>query len=130
MLVNQGRYDVLTVTINDKEEKHEFPIFPGIEGMPLVLQELMTMQSDTAAQVNELKKRMSCFDSVIEEEVMTLIATYRVQRADMMGYHRRFSHWRDTISNPLESQGIALGFQLIYDINANAKTILSLLCEG
>lgn len=128
-LVNQGRYDVLTVTINDKEEKRELPIFPSKEGMPLVLQVLMTMQRDTSAQVDNIRKFMSFSDSVTEEEVATLIATYSVQRADMMGYHRTFSQWRDNISDPLGSQGIALGFQLINDINANTKTILSLLRE-
>lgn len=130
VLVNQGRYDVLTVTINDKEEKHEFPIFPGIEGMPLVLQELMTMQRDTVAQVDNIRKLMSFSHSVVDDNVMPLIITYSVQRAEMGGYHRMFSYWRNTLSNPLGSQGIALGFQLINDINANAKTILSLLCEG
>ncbi|WP_205411529.1 hypothetical protein [Candidatus Fukatsuia symbiotica] len=49
------------------------------------------MQRDTASQVDNIRRLMSFSDSVIEEEVVTLIATYSVQRAGMMGYYRTFS---------------------------------------
>ena len=126
-LVRQKPHDVLSVRTDDGDD--EVPLFthPRVEGLPHIIPALQRMREDTEKQVETLQRLAQIpggLKKVVEPRIVT---AYCSQRADLIGYHRTLTVWRDAQPNPVIKRGIGLWIGVLNEIDAHTKAVLRII---
>ena len=98
-----------------------------IAGLPVITKALVKMHQDTQAQRNTLEQARAT--SGLIERVVTpdMVTIYCAQRADLRGYHRMLTAWRDETSLPEMKSGIDRFLQAVNEIEEDSKAVLGIL---
>jgi len=126
-LVQQQPHDVLNVETDDGGETIPLVTHPRVEGLPLIIPVLRRMHEDTEKQLETLQRVAQIPDglrTIIEPQMAT---AYCVQRADLIGYHRMLSVWREEQSDPLVRNGIGQWLSVIDTIESHTKQTLIIM---
>lgn len=127
-LIGAGVHDVLRIaTGTGTAEEIEILAWPNPTGLPLIIEHLRGIQSDTAAQVGLLGQASRIPGSFTDIEATQMTTAYCVQRADLVGYQRILTVWRDT--QPAASVKRVIGHWLgaLAEIEADTKAVLNIL---
>jgi hypothetical protein len=129
-LVQQKPHDVLTVRTDDGS--HEIPLVthPRVEGLPYMIPALHRMREDTEKQVETLQhiaQSPGGLKTVVEPRIVT---AYCAQRADLIGYHRMLTVWRQAQPDPLVKRGIGQWLGMLDEIEAHTKAVLGIIIPG
>ena len=128
-LSQKNRLDVLRFKTDGVVEEVELVTRLDAAGLPHIIQALSTIQDDTAAQV-ELMHQLSKAGRVFSDIETTHMATaYCVQRADLIGYHKMLTVWRDTQPAPSVKRVIEHWLDVLNEIELNSKKLLAILTE-
>ena len=85
------------------------------------------MHGDTQAQRRTLEQARAT-PGLIEQVVTADMATlYCAQRADLRGYHRMLTTWREETSLPEMKAGIDRFLQAVDEIEEDSKAVLEIL---
>lgn len=76
-------------------EEVEILAWPNPTGLPLIIEHLRGTQSDTAAQVGLLEQASRTPGAFTDIEATQMTTAYCVQRADLVGYQRILTVWRN-----------------------------------
>ena len=96
-LIGAGVHDVLRIaTGTGTAEELEILAWPNPTGLPLIIEHLRSIQSDTAAQVGLLEQASRTPGAFTDIEATQMTTAYCVQRADLFAYQRILTAWRDT----------------------------------
>ena len=127
-LIGAGQHDVLRIaTGTSQAEDIEILAWPNPTGLPLIIEHLRSIQQNTAAQVELLAQAKRVTGSFTDIEATQMATSYCVQRADLIGFQRMLTVWRDT--QPAASVKRVIGHWLgvLADIEADSKAVLNLL---
>ena len=121
------RADVLVVDNGKAVEHIDLSRRPPIEGLPIITKALVQMHRDTQAQRRTLEK--ACATPGLVEQVATpdMVTAYCAQRADLRGYHRMLTAWREETSMPEMKAGIDRFLQAVNEIEEDSKAVLEIL---
>jgi len=89
------RGDVLVLDNGKAVERINLSRPPPIEGLPIITKALVQIHGDTQAQrrtLEEARATPGLVEHVVTPDMVTL---YCAQRADLRGYHRMLTAWRD-----------------------------------
>ena len=95
--------------------------------MPLIIEHLRGIQSDTAAQVGLLEQASRSPGAFTDIEATQMTTAYCVQRADLVGYQRILTVWRDTQPAPSVKRVIGHWLDVLAEIEADTKAVLNIL---
>ena len=122
-LVRQKPHDVLSVRTDDGGDEIPLVTHPRVEGLPHIIPALQRMREDTEKQVETLQ-RIALTPEVLTQVVEPRMATvYCAQRADLIGYHRMLTVWRDAMPDPLVKNGIGQWLGVLDEIEAHTKAV-------
>ena len=127
-LIGAGFDDVLRIaTGTGTTEEIEILAWPNPTGLPLIIEHLRGIQSDTATQVGLLEQASRTPGAFSDIEATQMTTAYCVQRADLVGYQRILTVWRDT--QPAASVKRVIGHWLgvLAEIEADTKAVLNIL---
>lgn len=127
-LIGAGVHDVLRIaTGTSTTEEIEILAWPNSTGLPLIIEHLRGIQSDTAAQVGLLEQASRTPRAFTDIEATQMATAYCVQRADLVGYQRILTVWRDT--QPAASVKRVIGHWLgvLADIETDTRAVLNIL---
>ena len=126
-LIGAGLHDVLRIaTGTGTTEEVEILAWPNPTGLPLIIEHLRGIQSDTAAHVGQLEQT-SRTGEFTDIEATQMTTAYCVQRADLVGYQRILTVWRDTQPAPSVKRVIGHWLGVLAEIEADTKTVLNTL---
>ncbi|EJL83520.1 hypothetical protein PMI16_04230 [Herbaspirillum sp. CF444] len=127
-LISCDKYDILKVKIgNSDAEDVKVNTHPNPMGLPLITAHLQDIQENTVEKI-ALLERAGKFPRILSDlEKTQLTIAYCVQRADMIGYHRILSVWRDTQPEPSVKRVISHWLGALKEIDSNTKSVLNLL---
>ena len=126
-LVQQQPHDVLNVRTDDGDDEVPLVTHPRVEGLPLIIPALHRMREDTEKQVETLQ-RLAQIPGGLRKVVEPRIVTgYCAQRADLIGYHRMLTVWREAQPDPLIKRGIGLWIGVLNEIEAHTKAVLRII---
>jgi hypothetical protein len=126
-LIGAGVHDVLRIaTGTGTTEEIEILAWPNPTGLPLIIEHLRGIQSDTAAQVELLEQASRTPGAFTDIEATQMTTAYCVQRADLVGYQRILTVWRD--AQPAASVKRVIGHWLgvLADTEADTKAVLNI----
>jgi hypothetical protein len=127
-LIGAGVHDVLRIaTGTGTAEELEILAWPNPTGLPLIIEHLRSIQSDTAAQVGLLEQASRTPGAFTDIEATQMTTAYCVQRADLVAYQRILTAWRDT--QPAASVKRVIGHWLgvLAEIEADTMAVLNIL---
>ncbi|OEZ63878.1 hypothetical protein DUGA6_03790 [Duganella sp. HH105] len=127
-LIDAGVHDVLrVVTGTSTASEINILAWPNPTGLPLIIEHLRGIQSDTAAQVDLLQQASRMPGAFTDIEATQMTIAYCVQRADLVGYRCILTVWRDT--QPAASVKRVIGHWLgvLAEIEDDTKTVLNIL---
>ena len=85
------------------------------------------MREETKKQVETLR-RIAQMPGGLKDVVEPRMATaYCAQRADLIGYHRMLTIWREAMPDPLIKNGIEQWLVVLDEIEAHTKAALGLI---
>ncbi len=121
------RGDVLVVDNGKAVERIDLSRRPSIAGLPIITKALVQMHWDTQAQRRTLEQ--ACATPGLVEQVATpdMVTAYCAQRADLRGYHRMLTAWREETSLPEMKVGIDRFLQAVNEIEDDSKAVLEIL---
>jgi hypothetical protein len=126
-LVQQKPHDVLSVQTDDGSDEISLVTHPRVDGLPHILPVLHRMREDTEKQVETLQ-RIAQIPGGLRKVIEPRMATaYCAQRADLIGYHRMLTVWREEQSDPLLRNGLGQWLGVINAIEAHTKKVLSII---
>lgn len=127
-LVGADVHDVLRIA-NGSGTTEEIPIlaWPNPTGLPLIIEHLRGIQSDTAAQVGLLEQASSTPGTFTDIEATQMTTAYCVQRADLVSYQRILTVWRDTQAAASVKRVITHWLGVLDEIQANTIAVLTIL---
>ncbi len=121
------RTDTLVVDNGRSVERIDLVLIPAPTALPRVTKVLAGMAADTATQRRTLEKARrtpGLVEAVVTAEMVTV---YCAQRADLRGYHRMLTVWREA-SGDLATETVTGRFlPLIEGIEADTKAVLAVL---
>jgi hypothetical protein len=127
-LIGAGFHDVLRIaTGTGTTEEVEILAWPNPTGLPLIIEHLRGIQSDTAAQVGLLERASRAPGAFTDIEATQMTTAYCVQRADLVGYQRILTVWRDTQPAPSVKRVIGHWLGVLAEIEADTKAVLNIL---
>jgi hypothetical protein len=127
-LIGAGRRDVLRIaTGTSPAEEIEILAWPNPTGLPLIIEHLRSIQQNTAAQVELLAQAKRVPGSFTDIEATQMTTSYCVQRADLIGFQRMLTVWRDTQPAASVKRVIGRWLGVLADIEANTKAVLNIL---
>ena len=100
------RGDVLVVDNGKAVERICLTPPPPIEGLPIITKRLAQMHGDTQAQRRTLEEASATPGLVEHVATPDMVTLYCAQRADLRGYHRMLTAWREEVSMPEMKAGI------------------------
>ena len=111
-------------------EEIQIATHPDPLGLPRIIEVLRDIHWDTAEQV-KLMEHVRRNPGVLSDIERTQMATaYCVQRADLIGYHRMLTVWRDTQPAPSVKRVIGHWLVVLNEIEVNTKVVLGILSSG
>ena len=126
-LVQQQPHDVLRIKTDDGSDKIPLVTHPRVEGLPHIISALHRMREDTEKQVETLQ-RIAQMPGGLKDVVEPRMATaYCAQRADLIGYHRMLTAWREAMPDPLVKNGIGQWLVVLDEIEAHTKAALGII---
>ncbi len=126
-LVQQQPHDVLRIKSYDGSDKIPLVTHPRGEGLPHIIPALHRMREDTEKQVETLQ-RIAQMPGGLKDVVEPRMATaYCAQRADLIGYHRMLTAWREAMPDPLVKNGIGQWLVVLDEIEAHTKAALGII---
>jgi len=126
-LVQQQPHDVLRIKTDDGSDKIPLVTHPRVEGLPHTIPALHRMREDTEKQVETLQ-RIAQMPGGLKDVVEPRMATaYCAQRADLIGYHRMLTAWREAMPDPLVKNGIGQWLVVLDEIEAHTKAALGII---
>lgn len=127
-LIEAGFYDVLRIVTGTAiTEEVEILAWPNPTGLPLIIEHLRGIQNDTAAQVGLLAQARRIPGSFTDIEATQMTTAYCVQRADLVGYRRILTVWRDTQPAASVKRVIDHWLGVLAEIEADTKAVLNIL---
>jgi len=127
-LIGAGFHDVLRIdTGTAMTEEVEILAWPNPTGLPLIIEHLRGIQSDTAAQVGLLAQARRVPGSFTDIEATQMTTAYCVQRADLVGYRHILTVWRDTQPAASVKRVIDHWLGVLAEIEADTKAMLNIL---
>jgi citrate synthase len=101
-----------------------------MDGLPHMVPLFLRMHEDTKKQIETLQ-RMAKMSGVLPKIVDSEIVTaYCSQRADLISYHRMLTLWRDSQPDPAFKDALDLWLNVLNEIEANSKTVLSIITSA
>lgn len=126
-LSRKGTRDVLTIETSEGVKKIQVVTHPDPMGLPRIIDVLREIQEDTENQVSVMERAMRT-ERVLNDKQKTQMATlYCVQRADLIGFHRMLTVWRETQPAPSVKRVIGYWLEVLNEIEENTKKVLTLL---
>ena len=128
MLRQHGSLEFLSIqTGNSDMEEIQLNPHPDPLGLPRIIEALRGIHRDTEEQMKRMEhaKRTPGVFSDIERTQMA--TAYCVQRADIIGYHRMLTVWRDTQPAPSVKRVIGHWLDVLDEIEVNTKAVLGIL---
>ena len=121
------RADVLVVDNGHAVERIDLSRRPAIAGLPIITKALVQMHRDTQAQRRTLEQARATPGLVEQVVTPDMVTLYCVQRADLRGYHRMLTAWREETSLPEMQAGIDRFLQAVNEIEEDSKAVLDVL---
>lgn len=121
------RGDVLVVDNGKAVERIDLSRPPPIEGLPIITKALVQMHGDTQAQRRTLEEARATPGLVEQVATPDMVTLYCAQRADLRGYHRMLTTWREEVSMPEMKAGIDRFLQAVNEIEDDSKAVLDIL---
>ena len=123
-----SRADILIVDNGEAVERIELARRPPIAGLPIIAKTLVQMHKDTQAQWHMLEQARATTPGLIEQVATPdMVTAYCALRADLRGYHRMLTAWRDETPLPEMKSGIDRFLQAVNEIEADSKAVLDIL---
>ena len=119
--------DILVVDSGEAVERIELAQRLPIAGLPIITKTLVQMHKDTQAQRNTLEQARATPGLIEQVATREMVTAYCAQRADLRGYHRMLTAWREDASLPEMKAGIDRFLQAINEIEADSKVVLDIL---
>ncbi len=130
-LSTYGGHDVLSIaTGNAAAEEIKIATCPSPLGLPLIIDTLRTIQSETAAQAELLLERVVEIPQAISDiDATRMVTLYGVQRADLVSYRRMLTVWYDSQPAPSVRRVINHWKGVVDEIEADTKGVLNILAS-
>jgi hypothetical protein len=126
-LVQEKPHDVLSVRTDDGDDEIPLVTHPRVEGLPHIIPVLHRMLEDTEKQVETLQ-RIAQIPGGLKKVVEPCMATaYCAQRADLIGYNRMLTVWREAMPDPLIKNGIGQWLGALDEIEALTKAAMGII---
>jgi hypothetical protein len=129
LIQKKGR-DVLAIEAAGRTEDIELVIYPDPRGLPAIIEALRTMQRDTAEQVQLVRQARRTPGALSKDMTAHMGIAYCVQRADLIGYDRMLTVWRDAQPEPAVKRVIDHWLHVLAEIEANSKAVLAVLQDA
>ncbi len=126
-LVRVDQHDVLQVTANNSDHEFKVVTHPDPMGLPKIIEQLRLMQENTQKQVGLARRLRSVPEALGDIAITQMITAYCVQRADLLGYHRLLSLWRETQPGPSVKRVIAHWLGVIAEIDKTSEAVIQTL---
>ena len=98
-----------------------------IAGLPVITKALVQMHQDTQAQRRTLEQARATPGLIERAATPDMVTAYCAQRADLRGYHRMLTAWREEASLSEMQAGIDRFLQAVIAIEADSKAVLDIL---
>jgi len=121
------RADVLVVDNGTAVERIDLSRPPSIGGLPIITKALVQMHRDTQAQRHTLEQARATPGLIEQVATPDIVTLYCVQRADLRGYHRMLTAWREETALPEMKSGIDRFLQAVNEIEEDSKAVLEIL---
>lgn len=121
------RVDVLVVDNGKAVERIDLSRSPPIAGLPIITKALVQMHRDTQAQRHTLEQARATPGLIEQVVTADMVTLYCAQRADLRGYHRMLTTWREETSLPEMKAGINRFLQAVNEIEEDSKVVLEIL---
>ena len=121
------RGDVLVVDNGKAVERISLTPPPPIAGLPIITKALVQMHRDTQAQRRTLEQARATPGLVEQVATPDMVTAYCAQRADLRGYHRMLTAWREEASLPEMKVGIDRFLQAVNETEEDSKAVLEIL---
>ena len=119
--------DMLAVDNGKAVERIDLSRPPSIMGLPIITKALVQMHWDTQAQRHTLEQARATPGLVEQVATPDMVTLYCVQRADLRGYRRMLTAWREETSLPEMKSGIDRFLRAVNEVEANSKAVLQIL---
>ena len=120
--------DVLNIATGTGDaESIEIAWCPDPTGLPLVIDVLKSIQRDTAAQVEVLAQARLATGVLTDIDSTRMTTTYCMQRADLIGYRRVLTVWRETQPAPSVKRVLGHWQGVLDEIERDTRTVLDIL---
>jgi hypothetical protein len=127
-LIEAGVHDVLRIaTGTGTTEEIRILAWPNPTGLPLIIEHLRGIQSNTVAQVGLLEQASSTPGAFTDIEATKMTTAYCVQRADLVSYQRILTVWRDTQAAASVKRVIDHWLDVLDEIQAATIALLNIL---
>ena len=126
-LKQTSRADVLVVNNGEAVERIDLSRPPPIEGLPIITKALVQMHGDTQAQRHTLEQARATPGLIEEVATPDMVTLYCAQRADLRGYHRMLTAWREETSMPEMKAGVDRFLQAVNEIEEDSNAVLEIL---
>ncbi len=121
------RGDVLAVDNGKAVERIDLSRPPPIEGLPIITKALVQMHRDTRAQRQTLEQARTTPGLIEQVATPDMVTLYCAQRADLRGYHRMLTAWREETSMLEMKAGIDRFLHAVNEIEEDSKAVLEIL---
>lgn len=124
-------HDVLSIaTGSAAAEEIKIATCPSPLGLPLIIDTLRTIQSETATQAELLLERGGEIPQAISDiDATRMVTLYGVQRADLVSYDRMLTVWHDSQPAPSVRRVINHWKGVMGKIEADTKLVLNILAS-
>ena len=119
--------DVLVVDNGKAVERIDLSRPPSIMGLPIITKALVQMNRDTQAQRRTLEQARVTPGLIEQVATPDMVTLYCAQRADLRGYHRMLTAWREETSMPEMKAGIDRFLQAVNETEEDSKAVLDIL---
>jgi hypothetical protein len=129
-LVQKNGRDALAIEAGGRTEEIELVIYPDARGLPAIIEALRQMQRDTAEQVKLVRQARRTPGALTKDMTAHMGIAYCVQRADLGGYQRMLTVWREAHPEPAVTRVIGHWLDVLAEIEANSKAVLAVLQDA
>src|SRR5258708_23681678 len=126
-LEQNGLHDRLHVETDNGVEDINLVIHPDPLGLPVIIDVLRGIQRDTMEQVQLMQQLNRIPNGIDDALVKQAIKSYSVQRADLIGYHRILTVWRQSQPAPSVQRVINHWLGILDEIELNTKAVLGIV---
>ena len=124
-LIRSGGHDVLEIATGTGDaEEIKVVCRPDPAGLPLVIDFLKGVQRDTADQVELLAQARFATGVLTDIDSTKMTTAYCMQRADLIGYRRVLTLWRETQPAPSVKRVLGHWLGVLDEIERNTRAVL------